>query len=410
MLSKYRCGIFTFSASICMSFLIMSNASASSIGEINSVLQGENVSEAVNSTTDSGDESISETCVRSTTGPVMGRVTAMYKLNVRKSPGGEIIAGFEPGTIVEILGREGEWFRIRCGTTTAYAHTSLVAVESGTPKVVESNITLPAKGTVMAKYQLNVRKLPWGKIIDGYKPGVQVEIIACDGEWYRIRHGDGVAYVHRDLIKVNGNTAADTTTSAQTETSTETSTQPEPSTGTSAKPVASGGINGPAIPAELMQGLEAAKRSKWLTSHKCLQFAGTIAHEAGAPDGQDTYTQPQHAWPADTTLRGSSINTLPDAVAAGKLLPGMLVHVKIHYDKDPAYHVSNDAHHWFIYMGKDEQGVPRFADNTHKGNLQTANDVYSNMKGWSNSKKYGDEKYGYIPRVTAVHDPFASKR
>ena len=91
-------------------------------------------------------------------------------------------------------------------------------------------------------------------------------------------------------------------------------------------------------------------------------------------------------------------------------MPGMLIHVKIHYDKDPAYHVSDDAHHWFIYMGKDEQGVPRFADNTHKGNLQTANDVYNNMKGWSNSKKYGDEKYGYVPRVTAVHDPFACAR
>jgi hypothetical protein len=32
------------------------------------------------------------------------------------------------------------------------------------------------------------------------------------------------------------------------------------------------------------------------------------------------------------------------------------------------------------------------------------------MKGWRNSKIYGDSKYGYVPRVTAIHDPFANKR
>lgn len=410
MLLKYRSGSYIFIALIFISILVTSHASASSISELNEEISG---------------DSISDTHVKSATGPAVGRVTAINRLNVRSSPGGKIIAGLQPGTVVEILSRNGEWFRIRYGKTTAYAHTSLVAVESGTPQVVELNIPVPAAGTVTAKYRLNVRRSPWGEIIDGYKPGTQVEIVACEGEWYRIRRDEGFAYVHSELVRVNGNIAPDQTAqtidtpvkpaaSTQPETSVqpEAYTQPEPQARpeTPAKPVANGGINGPGIPAELMQGLEAAKRSKWLTSHKCLQFAGTIAHEAGAPDGKTTYTQPQSSWPADTALRGSSIDDLPAAVESGRLLPGMLIHVKIHYDRDPAYHISNDAHHWFVYMGKDEQGVSRFADNTHKGNLQTANDVYRNMRGWENSKKYGDSQYGYIPRVTAVHDPFAGER
>lgn len=407
---KYRSGLCIFIASLVFSGLIISNVSASSISELNEGISG---------------DSISDTHVRSVTGPAVGRVTAMNKLNVRSSPGGEIIAGLQPGTVVEILSRSGEWFRIRYGKTAAYVHTSLVAVESGTPQVVELNIPVPATGTVTAKYRLNVRRSPWGEIIDGYRPGAQVEIVACEGEWYRIRRGEGFAYVHSELVRVNGAAASgqpvqttDASFKPAVPASTEspiqpgisTSSEPHPRPETSTEPAADGGINGPAIPAELMHGLEAAKRSQWLTSHKCLQFAGTIAHEAGAPDGKTTYTQPQSSWPADTALRGSSIDDLPAAVESGRLLPGMLIHVKLHYDRDPAYHVSNDAHHWFVYMGKDEQGVPRFADNTHKGNLQTANDVYRNMRGWENSKKYGDSRYGYIPRVTAVHDPFAGQR
>ncbi|HNY13200.1 MAG TPA: hypothetical protein PKK26_16550, partial [Candidatus Wallbacteria bacterium] len=174
--------------------------------------------------------------------------------------------------------------------------------------------------------------------------------------------------------------------------------------------VAKGGINGPGIPAELREGIEAAMRTQWYTTpNKCLQYAGTVAHEAGAPDGGKEYTQPQAIWPADTTLRGYYINELPKAVEAGQLLPGMLIHVKVHYDYDPAYSPENDAHHWFVYVGKDEQGVPRFADCLKGATLQTADQMYNCMNGGS-AKKYGDAKYGYNRRVTAVYDPFASVR
>ncbi len=349
---------------------------------------------------------------------VIGRVNAERKLNVRKSPGGDIIDGFLPGKLVEIIGREGEWYRIRYkNDSVAYVHTSLIAVETGTPEVIKSKLSLPASGTVMAEYKLNVRRMPWGEIIDGYAPGVQVEIIGCEGEWYIIKYdgNNGIAYVHSELIRLNNNSSQSAELTSGTKENSASSNITTTAANTNRQvnneqKNSGGGISGPEIPIELMHGLEAAKRSEWMRSHKCLQFAGTVAHEGGAPSENAEYTQPQSAYPPDKTLRGYFIDKLPEAIEAGQLLPGMLIHVKIHYDKDPAYHVSDDAHHWFIYMGKDEQGVPRFADNTHKGNLQTASDVYKNMKGWANSKKYGDEKYGYVPRVTAVHDPFASVR
>lgn len=278
-----------------------------------------------------------------------------------------------------------------------------------------SGISYPCEGTVNCRYKQNVRNGPWGKIIDGYLPGTKVRIIDRQGDWYRIRLGSGIAYLHASLVDIPGSPARDGVRPSPYG-SPSAATQPAPSTSTPSGPSSpssegkTGGINGPEIPAVLLSGLEAAKKSEWFRSHKCLQFAGTIAAKAGATQGNARATAPHNAYPADTRLRGTQINELPKAVESGLLKPGMLIHVKIHYDKDPAYHVSDDAHHWFVYMGKNSNGTPMFADNTHKGNLQTADEVYSNMKGWKNSKTYGDSAYGFVPRVTAVHDPFADKR
>lgn len=264
-------------------------------------------------------------------------------------------------------------------------------------------------GTVAARWKLNVRISPWGKIIDGFRPGKKVTIVAREGDWYRIRYGSEFAYVHTSLVNVDGALSAQTP-SASTQSSSTKVSQPSTVSSTNAAGAKAGGINGPAIPDALLKGLAAAKKSEWFRSHKCLQFAGTVAAKAGATPGKSSASQPQSSYPADKRLRGYQINKLPEAVEGGLLKPGMLIHVKIHYDRDPAYHKPDDAHHWFVYMGKNSSGVPMFADNTHQGNLQTAQQVYSNMKGWKNSKLYGDAKYGYVPRITAVHDPFADKR
>lgn len=350
-------------------------------------------------------EKNAETLALSTTLSVTytGTVIASRRLNVRKHPWGKIIDGFYPGTKVEILSREGEWYKIRYGSGVAYVHTSLVSVGESVPDTrpaLNPSADQPVSGQVTASIRLNVRTGPWGKIIDGFKSGTKVDIVAKEGDWYKIRYGDGFAYVHISLVHVNGIIPNTQSTSATTPVSTIT---PTPVT-------SSGGINGPGIPQQLLKGLEEAKKTEWFTSHKCLQFAGTIAAKAGATPGKAVSYQPQEAYPPDTRLRGTQINKLPEAVESGLLKPGMLIHVKIHYDKDPAYHVADDAHHWFVYLGKDANGVPKFVDNTGKGKLQTAQDVYNNMKGWKNSQDYGDSQYGYVPRITAIHDPFADKR
>jgi hypothetical protein len=165
------------------------------------------------------------------------------------------------------------------------------------------------------------------------------------------------------------------------------------------------GFRGKSIPESLRQAFRRAKRSRWNKNGKCLQFAGTVASKAGAT----RTTQPHSAYkPAIRSFQGRQINELDQAVASGALKPGMLIHVKIHSERNRAYHTADDAHHWFVYMGQDEGGVPRFADT--RGANQSAEGMYRRMKAWKNSRRYGDRKHGYVPTVTAFYDPFASQR
>lgn len=75
-----------------------------------------------------------------------------------------------------------------------------------TSEAASSRQTGTITGIVRAKWLLNVRSGPWGKIIDGYRPGREVKIVAKEGDWYKIIRGSGFAYVHISLIEVKGST------------------------------------------------------------------------------------------------------------------------------------------------------------------------------------------------------------
>ena len=283
-------------------------------------------------------------------------------------------------------------------------------------------VAYPCEGNVNCHWRLNVRVGPWGKIIDGYVPGTRVQIVAREGDWYRIKYGSTYAYVHTSLVDAPGEPASDGPNASPYKTSLEksassktlsTNSKTAPTTSgpsnAASKTQRTGGINGPQIPECLLRGLTAAKKSVWFrTSDKCLQFAGTVAAEAGAKPTKAQAIYPHLAYAADKSLRGSRISTLDNAALEEKLKPGMLIHVKVAYDKDPAYNPETNAHHWFVYMGL-KNGTPMFADCLRDGRLQTIDEVDGNMKaGRALLPQY--KPYSNIRRVSAVYDPFANQR
>ncbi len=280
----------------------------------------------------------------------------------------------------------------------------------------------PCEGTVNCRWKQNVRASPWGKIIGGFVPGTKVQVIGREGDWYRISYGSGFAYLHASLVDVPGVPASDgkrpSPYAKVDPVKTEKPIKPIKPNPTPTKPGSSKSpsgslnakdINGPDIPDCLIQGLAAAKRTTWFTTpNKCLQFAGTVAYKAGAHVSEAKSIYPHNAYKPDKTLRGSRINSLDEAALAGTLKPGMLIHVKAAYDKDPAYNPVENAHHWFVYMGL-RNGIPMFADTLRDGRLQTIDEVDRNIKG-GNILKEQYKPYQNIRRVSAVYDPFADQR
>lgn len=287
----------------------------------------------------------------------------------------------------------------------------------------------PCEGTINCRYGQHCRLGPWGDIIAIIPPGTKVTITGKEGVWYTIEYNGQKCYLHCSLVdtpttpaydgyhpyayadvnpnykKTGSNNSSSSNSSKKVTTkSNKNNSNNTSNTITSDKKIdTSKSINGPNVPECLMKGLEKAKDSVWnKTNNKCLQFAGTIAEEAGAKvSKKGDGSQPQIAWAKtkDTSLRGHKIADLKEAALSGKLLPGMLIHVKVHYNEDPDYARSTDGHHWFMYMGLVD-GEPMFVDNIKENKLRNTE---------AQAKTFNSSKYG--PRsITAIYDPFADQR
>ena len=115
------------------------------------------------------------------------------------------------GTRLTILGTQGSWYKISYNGKTAYVHSDYVKLEStSTPSPGSGNVgTVIGKATVTAS-SLNVRSGPGTnyKRIGSLPRNRQVELLAKQGAWYKIKYGSGVGYVHGNYLKIvsSGNT------------------------------------------------------------------------------------------------------------------------------------------------------------------------------------------------------------
>jgi len=56
-----------------------------------------------------------------------GTVHVSTSLNIRTGPWGKIIGSFREGDALEVLGREGAWYKIRYNGKIAYVHANYVS-------------------------------------------------------------------------------------------------------------------------------------------------------------------------------------------------------------------------------------------------------------------------------------------
>ncbi len=118
--------------------------------------------------------------------------------------------------------------------TSSGATTNLETPPDGGIGGGGGNETPVSSGTVTASV-LNIRKSAStsSMVIGTLQKGATVEIVAQEGDWYKINYGSGTGYVHKDYVQVGGGNEGGGTTTTQTATVTATALNVRQSASTS---------------------------------------------------------------------------------------------------------------------------------------------------------------------------------
>lgn len=136
----------------------------------------------------------------------VGTVQVDTALNIRSRPWGEILGQFKNGAKLQIVGREGDWYKIIWRGRIAYCHAGYVDARAigATPGPSSSGSSGVQIGTVNVQTSLNIRSSPWGQILGQFKNGDRVKVIGKVGDWYRIKWNGQTVYCHSAYISVGG--------------------------------------------------------------------------------------------------------------------------------------------------------------------------------------------------------------
>ncbi len=157
-------------------------------------------------------------------------------------------------------------------------------------------------------------------------------------------------------------------------------------------------------------------RAKW--KGKCLQFAHALIRKADSPKVTRS-NQLHRTLPVVKDSKGNNAfagMTLDQLGKQQSLKIGMVVHIKVNYNQEPAYKPSDNFHHWLTYVGRDSSGTARFSHSFSRNHTGAQADKV--MSNWYRSKiktskykatkEWADANPGHPkqPTVYAVHVAF----
>jgi len=136
--------------------------------------------------------------------------TGSDSLNVRSSSSdaSAIIGKLSHGTVVEVLGKNGDWLLVKTTFGQGYIH-GYFTVPAGTdtpndnvkPDAPSPTSSLIGKVTVAS---LNVRssESDSASLIDTLKRGQEVQVLSINGYWASIKYGSKTGFVHKSFLKL----------------------------------------------------------------------------------------------------------------------------------------------------------------------------------------------------------------
>lgn len=145
-------------------------------------MTGPAVQDAVNA----GGRTVSQSVASPSSRPVSDGVVMASVLNVRSGPWGDVIGQIKSGAKVEILSRQGSWYKVSYGGREAYIHAGYVATKDSVAEAYEGFVTSAG---------LNVRSAPGGSVLGELAKGAAVEVLEKRGEWLVIKYNGREAFV-----------------------------------------------------------------------------------------------------------------------------------------------------------------------------------------------------------------------
>lgn len=127
--------------------------------------------------------------VEAAEGTVIGSV-----VNIRSGPGTQysVAGSLYQGTTVAVVSQNGDWYYIKCGSSTGWLHKSLL-------EVAESDAAIEI---AVSKDKVNLRSGPattYG-IVGEANSGDVLTLIDIEGEWYKVKTSSGkLAYIRSDM-------------------------------------------------------------------------------------------------------------------------------------------------------------------------------------------------------------------
>ena len=150
-------------------------------------------------------------------------VTTSLRVRSSASLSSSVLDYIKNGTIVQIISKSGEWYKVNTGAVTGYIHSDYIKVVSGGASAQVSSQTNVQGTVVNISTSLNVRNgASTSNAVIGYLTnGTKVTITGESGNWYAISSNGTEGYVSKDYVSKGTKTANNANTQVQATTSTQ---------------------------------------------------------------------------------------------------------------------------------------------------------------------------------------------
>ncbi len=130
-----------------------------------------------------------------------GETTARLNLRSQPNTSSNVLTTLALGQKLEILKKEGNWYRVRAGHQTGWVSADYVKITSN-----EEDKDSPSLGSATTTARLNLRSGAGTNhsIITTLAKGQKVELLKKQGGWYQVKAGNRTGWVSADYLNVNG--------------------------------------------------------------------------------------------------------------------------------------------------------------------------------------------------------------